>query len=297
MNKKVNLKQLIDDITISNNTYRDINKTPLNRILAMWDLGDILFKNGVDKPHTCGWEIQDHTVGVIKRMTIARSHRIRKIWPSKDNFKILFKDIKGISILIESLPLLDKDGPAHNILSKNIKGDLIKNMNTLSTIEFKKYIKELKAKYKIGRIGEENDRKKYLNDYTEIKEKFGEIYNFLKENILADKFDAIINFKNEVSLEQRKVFANLCLSISSKNNIIYYKPAELNNISEFFNFDFVFNSLKNLLNEKNDIERARIRRVILPEEFIEMIDILNSIVDEEKISNYQKRIKNKITIL
>ena len=137
-------------------------------------------------------------------------------------------------------------------------------------------------------------KKLHLRD---IYGKFDELYNYLKDNILNDKFDAIIDFKNEVPLDQRKAFTNLCLSISSKNNIVYYKPVELNNISKFLNFDFIYISLKNLLNEKNDIERARIRRVIPPEDFIEMIDILNSIVDEEKISNYKQRIKDKFTIL
>lgn len=296
MIEKIYLKKLIDDITKSNNIYRDSNLLPIDRILALWDLGDILFKHGVDKPHACGWKIQEQTIGVIKRMTIARAYRIRNIWSSRENIESSFKDIKGISVLIESLPLFDKSGPAYSSLSKKDKNDLIKKMNELSAIEFNKYIYKFKSSCKKGRIGENNDRKKYLKEYKDIKENFNELYIYLKKSILANKLDSIRDFREKISVNERKDFANFCLAISSKKNVVLYKPSKIISISKYHDFDFVFNSFRNLLDEKKDTKRARLRRVIPPEDFIEMADILNSIVDEEKISNYQRRTKHSITM-
>ena len=77
--KKNDLSLLIDKITKSNNVYRDSVKSPLDKILALWDMGNIMFECEIEKPHACGWKIQDQTVGIIKRMTIARAYRIRQI--------------------------------------------------------------------------------------------------------------------------------------------------------------------------------------------------------------------------
>jgi hypothetical protein len=296
MVKKIYLNELIDNITEANNLYRDTRQSPLDRLLALWDLGDILFKNSVDKPHAYGWKIQEQTVGVIKRMTIARAYRIRNIWPTKKDIATSFKDIKGISILIESLPLFDKSGPAYGLLKKKDKDDLIKKMNILSANEFKNYIYDFKSRRRKGRIGEKNDRKKYLKEYKDIKENFDALYTFLKKCILNNKLDSVKDFREKVSLNERKSFANFCLSMSSKNNIILYKPLEMLNISKYLNFNFLYNSFRDLLNENNDTKRARLRRVIPPEDFIEIADMLNSIIDDEKISNYQKRVNRSIKI-
>jgi len=295
MTKKVNLNELIDNITEANNLYRDTTYSPIDRILSLWDLGDLLFKNSVDKPHAYGWKIQEQTVGVIKRMTIARAYRIRSIWPIKEEIETSFKGIQGISILIESLPLLDKSGPIYDSLTDKNKNDLIDKMNKLSANEFKNYIYNFKARLKKGRIGEKNDRKKYLKEYKDIKENFDALYTFLKKCILNNKLDSIKDFREKVSLNERKSFANFCLSISSKDNIDLYKHSEMMNISQYLNFNFLYNSFRDLLNENKDTKRARLRRVIPPEDFVEMADILNSIIDEQKIKNYQRRVKSKIT--
>ena len=74
---------------------------------AIMLLGDVLLKHKINKPHSYGWKIQDKTNGLIKRMTIARAYRIRQIWPERNYIKKTFGGIKGTSIFIESLPILD----------------------------------------------------------------------------------------------------------------------------------------------------------------------------------------------
>ena len=56
-----------------------------------------------------------------------------------------------------------------------------------------------------------------------------------------------------------------------------------------FEFQNMFNFFKELLEDSNDIRRARFRRVIPPELLVEMSDMLNSIISKEKIKSYQKR--------
>lgn len=287
--KKINLNLLIDEITKANNIYRDANESPINKILALWDLGNILFKYNVDKPHTYGWKIQDQTVGVIKRMTIARAYRIRQIWERRSYIENTFKEIKGISIFIESLPILDTNGQMYKSLSKKMVDELVKNMNRLSSSNFKKYIKNFKEIYRQGRIGEKNDRERYLKDYISIQNCFLNFYKKLQKIILENKLDGINEIKSKIPLEERKAFSNFCLALTSKKNIIFYKPFPISSKTEIINFQNVFNFSKKLLEDSNDTRRARFRRVVPPELLVEMSDMLNSIVSEEKIKSYQKR--------
>ena len=292
--KRINLNLLIDDITKSNNVYRNTNQAPINRVLALWDLGDVLLKHKVDKPHSYGWKIQDQTIGVIKRMTIARAYRIRQIWAERSFIKNTFKEIKGVSIFIESLPILDTNGQMYKSLSKKAIDELIKNMNILASTHFKKYIMNFKAKYGQGRIGEKNDRERYLKDYVNIQNCFLNFYKQLQKLILENKFDGINELKSKISLEERKTFSNFCLALTSKKNIIFYKPFSNNSKIKIFEFQYIFNFFKELLEDSNDIRRARLRRVVPPELLVEMSDMLNSIVSKEKIINYQRRVKQSI---
>jgi len=294
--KKINLNLLIDDITKSNNVYRDTKESPINKILALWDLGNILFEHKVDKPHSYGWKIQDQTIGVIKRMTIARAYRIRRIWLERDYIKRTFGGIKGTSILIESLPILDMNGQMYKSLSKKAIDELIKNMNILSSTHFKKYIKNFKAKYGQGRIGEKNDRERYLKDYVTIQNCFLNFYKQLQKLILENKFDAIDKLKTKILLEERKAFSSFCLALTSKKNIIFYKSFSNNSKTKIFDFQNMFNFFKELLEDSNDIRRARLRRAIPPEMLVEMSDMLNSIVSEEKVKSYQKRTRQTLKI-
>jgi len=294
--KKINLNLLIDDITKSNNVYRNTNQAPISRVLALWDLGDILLKHKVDKPHSYGWKIQDQTIGVIKRMTIARAYRIRQIWQERAYIKKTFGGIKGTSIFIESLPVLDSKGQMYKSLSKKAVDELIKNMNILSSTHFKKYIKNFKTKYGKGRIGEKNNRERYLKDYVNIQNYFLTFYKQLQKLILESKFDGIDELKNKILLEERKAFANFCLALTSKKNIIFYKSFSSSSKTEMIDFQNIFNFFKELLEDSNDIRRARLRRVIAPENLIEMSDMINSIVSEEKVKSYQKRTKQAMKI-
>lgn len=292
--KKINLNLLIDEITKANNIYRDVEESPINKILALWDLGNILFEHKVDKPHSYGWKIQDQTIGIIKRMTIARAYRIRQIWIERSYIKNTFKEIKGVSIFIESLPILDTNGQMYKSLSKKEIDEFIKNMNILSSTHFKKYIKNFKAKYGQGRIGEKNDRERYLKDYVSIQNCFLNFYKQLQKLILENKFGDIDDLKNQIPLEERKAFSSFCLALTSRKNIIFYKPFPISSKIKIFEFQNIFNFFKELLEDSNDIRRARLRRVIPPELLVEISDMLNSVVSKEKIVNYQKRARQSI---
>ncbi|MFH1939516.1 MAG: hypothetical protein ABIK21_05135 [bacterium] len=292
--REINLNLLIDAITKSNNIYRDTNQTPINRVLALWDLGNVLLKHKVDKPHSCGWKIQDKTNGLIKRMTIARAYRIRQIWPERGYIEKTFGGIKGTSIFIESLPILDPNGVLLKSLSKKLIDELIKYMNILPAVQFTKHIKNFKAKHKQGRVGEYNDRERYLKDYVNIQNCFLNFYKQLQKLILENKFDGIDELKSKIPLEERKAFSNFCLALTSKKNIAFYEPLTINSKIKIFEFQNMFNFFKELLEDSNDIRRARLRRVVPPESLVEMSDMLNSIINREKIINYQRRVKQSI---
>jgi hypothetical protein len=294
--KEIDLSLLIDSITKSNNVYRDTDQTPIDRILALWDLGDVLFKHKVDKPHSYGWKIQDQTNGLIKRMIIARAYRIRQIWPERGHIEKTFREIKGLSIFIESLPILDPNGVMFKSLSKDLIDELIKYMNILPAVHFKKYIKNFKAKHKQGRVGEINDRTRYLKNYINIQNFFLNFHERLRKLILNNKFDCIDELKIKIPLVERKAFSNFCLALTSKKNVIFYKPSPINSKTKAFEFQYIFNFFKELLEDSNDIRRARLRRVIAPELLVEMSDMLNSIISREKIINYKRRKCNSIKI-
>ena len=292
--KEINLSLLIDAITKPNNVYRDANQAPINRIVALWDLGDVLLKYKVDKPHSYGWRIQDQTNGLIKRMTIARAYRSRQIWPERNYLKKTFSGIKGLSVFIESLPILDPNGAMYKSLSKKLIDELIKYMNILPVVQFTKYIKNFKAKHKQGRVGENNDRERYLEGYVNIQNCFLNFYKQLQKLILEDKLDSIDELKSKIPLEERKAFSNFCLALTSKKNIIFYKPSPISSKTKMLDFQNMFNFFQELLEDSNDIRRARLRRVVPPELLVEISDMLNSIVSKEKIINYQRRVKQSI---
>src|SRR3989338_1729295 len=102
-----NINEIVAAITPLNNAYRDLTTSAETKMEMLWQIGDILQRMRVTKPHTLGWAVQKETKEIIKRSTVIRGYKVRAIWDSKE---ALLRDLGGmkfISNLFEMLPLVD----------------------------------------------------------------------------------------------------------------------------------------------------------------------------------------------
>ncbi|MBU0571968.1 MAG: hypothetical protein KKC50_08020 [Candidatus Omnitrophica bacterium] len=285
-----NLNAVIKEIAYLNNVYRSAGAQVKTKLETLWEIGDCLFKLGVSKPHSMGWEIQRETKGLIKRPTIFRAHKIKQIWAKKDEMIKDIGSLKSISSLSEMLPLIDPNQEVRKkILHKELE-QLYKYASSNNKKNFKNYVSFLKNKYSHGRLGQQLDRAKYLKNYDEVIKDFKKLQGELLKMVKENKSDERERFKKQVPIDEIRSFSNMCLSLTTKNNFKLYKnipPPQSSATNKAF--QSLFNFFKILLSKKSDIERARIRRLISAEAFAQLSDMITSIQSEESAEDYKKR--------
>lgn len=293
--------RIIQKIAPYSNEYNSKESSTLDKLTAMWEIGNILFSLNDAKPHSLGWEIQEKTGGIIKRPLIFRSYKVRKIWENKKDLISECKATRNLSNITEMLPLIDPDQKSdRKNIPESVVNDLRKNMVLMESKEFQSLLKKIKIKYKDERMGQENDRRR--ND----PEMYPQAFHF---NNVSKLFISLIDENKKAEREKLRgiipsseleIFSKICSILASpednlKNLDIIDKEASKSSDEDFKSFfDF---SIQNLLTNKQKRKAfKRVAKYKIPYSIPEISDIASSLVDEDAVNGYHSRKKLEIRL-
>lgn len=288
----ISINAIVKNVGEINNRYRD-PATPIRvKLEALWEMGDLMIRLGVTKPHSIGWAIQRETKGLIKRPTIFRSHKIRTIWPSKQDLARDLGDLRGLSSLTELLPLID---PAQNVkrkLSHEQLMDLYSHACSDGPAEFKNYLKAIKKRFSHGKLGKSLDRSKHLGQLHEVVSNFKQLHTYFVTLLELKSPEERETFRASTPLQEFRALSNMCLALTTKDNYRLYKRLATD-LSSSRNQEFktLYEHFRSLLNKFGDVERARMRRLISAESLAEMSDMVSSLCNESGVEDFKERRK------
>ena len=285
-----NIDNIVKAIAPINNRYRDDGSSVKEKLSALWEIGDILFKMGVVKPHAVGWVVQRETRGLIKRPTIFRSYKIRSIWESKKQLIKILGNLRGLSNLTEMLPLIDPMQKVRERLADNEIEEICRHACSQSPAQFKNYISKVKQKYSHGRLGLSLDKSKHLREFRSIATKFQRLLEQLLRLVDQAEPNQRQQFRESTSGEELRAFSNMCIALTTKENLSLYKklrPHKSNSTNALLRE--LYDRFYLMLEMTSDIERARLRRVIAPETLAKMSDLVSSVSNESSVIDYRAR--------
>jgi hypothetical protein len=293
----VSINSIIKVIAPLNNRYRDAMSSNREKLDSLWEIGDRLVAMGVTKPHSVGWAVQRETKGLIKRPTVFRSHKIRMIWPSKDELIKNLGDIHGLSNLTEILPLLDAAQTVRARLTAGHIKQIYQHACSDPPQKFKRYIANLKREFSHGRLGKALDKSKHLDELATMVSAFNillaKCLAFIKEPHLLNRD----RFRANNSAEELRAFSNMCIALTTKDNLrLYRRLGPPKSKSKNKNFQEVYNHFRQMLDKTNDVERARLRRLISAEALAQMSDVVSSLSSEEAARDFRDRQRIAISL-
>ena len=290
-----NIKEIVARIASLNNLYRDLSTPIRTKLETLWEIGDLLVKSKVTKPHTVGWAVQRETRGLIKRPTVFRSHKIRTIWNTKESFIRDLGELKALSNLTEILPLVDPSQEVREKLSQQQLEDIYKHTCYELPIKFKKYIKSLKKKYAHDQLGRPLNRDKYLKELDMVVKNLRILIDYLNRLINDSKFSERLKFRNNTLELEIRAFSNMCISLTTKENLRLYKsigPSKASSKNGVIKY--LYDYFHSILNLTRNEERARLRRVVSAEILAQISDMISSLLTESGVKDFKTR--QKITI-
>jgi hypothetical protein len=153
---------LLQELRPAVNRATDRRTSPVDSLVAMWEIGDLLRKRSILKPHSFGVELQRATGGIVKRPLIFRSAKIREIWSSPDEIRRECSTLKSQHNVIEMLPFLDaKQRTKYDISEAELEA-LRRAMVNLPSNEFFPRLRDFKKAHPSRRLGKPLDRDQYL---------------------------------------------------------------------------------------------------------------------------------------
>ena len=292
-----NIKEIVNRIASLNNKYRDLSTPIRAKLEALWEIGDILVQRGVTKPHAVGWVVQKETQGLIKRPTVFRSHKVRTIWNTKESLIRDFGELKFLSNLTEILPLIDPAQEVRNKLSRQQLAEIYKHACYDAPVKFKRYIKALKQQYAHDRLGRPLNRDKHLKELGEVTEGLRTLITYLNKIISDSEPSMRQQFRNDTEEIEIRSFSNMCISLTTKDNLYLYKNiGSAESSSKHKTIKYLYDYFHNILNRTGDTERARLRRIISAEVLAQLSDMISSLLTESGVKDFKARQKIAIKL-
>lgn len=274
---------LIKKITPLYNTYKqETDLTPLESLAIMWQIGeqvyDFLSINTEIKPHALFRKIYGKSEAskdisqksYITREFMGRCLRVFNIFPSIKEINETLPNLQNLSAFRESMPFFDN--PKYKLTGNE-------RLMLLSLLNSKKKpslimneIKKMQKKH----IGISNPRNQHLKDYDIEKKAFIDFYNYIYR---LTKNEQIETYKhlNEIGVSQKtiEIIANNTAALSQDG--LKFNYIELpEKIRDKLWIDYI-ECINKFLAQSNAVEIRRFRRIIPPERFVMLSDMLHGL--------------------
>lgn len=162
---------IIQELRVPVNQASSREASPVDCLAAMWDIGEILRRHSIDRPHSFGVEIQKATGGIVKRPLIFRSAKVREIWPDRDSLLRECSGLRSQHNVIEMFPYLDPSQRSKYDVTESELSSLRAAMTRLSSSEFSPLLKSFKKAHPQARLGRTLDRDQHLPGMARFAEK------------------------------------------------------------------------------------------------------------------------------
>ena len=252
---------LVGEIGPLTNTYRRRDLEPVDRLLALWRVGDILHMAGIEKPHSVGWAIERATNGIIKRPVVFRAFKIRLVWETEEALLSQCRGLRSVGNVIEMLPYIDPTLRGSDDLPSAELDDLLSRMISSSASEFRLFLKQFKRAHASVRIGERNPRNTHLGDITERYEHLIKLIRELAAVALEATEESRAAVQDCVSLVDVELAAELIdalLDISSPG----YRGEGTHHLQRNGHSPMWLTELHELHFSADKRDRARFRRIV-----------------------------------
>ncbi len=279
MNNVINIGKLIEKIGPINNKIRSTDG--YEKIALMWNVGDILFAEGIEKIHPVAWAVQKKSY--ITRALITYCYRIRRKWTTKSELKKLFYRVKSYAAFREALPLIENK---NFILNDQRVKEITRWLNEENASVAKKKIVAMKKRY----INKHNDRRQRLSEMKDSADTFNNFYNYLTKIVESEDIFKLKDITSKIGDGDLLKLSQMCMAITNDN---YKGPSVIvtNKMPSIFR-EFADKILPISL-AKNEI-KARFKRLVMGKNVMEIVDIINSLRLGESLSAIRKRLSLNI---
>jgi len=271
------IAHLIEEITPLNNRYRegiDTNLPGKEILKIMWDVGEILFVNGIKNVHPVAWKIYGKEKGIrrsyITRDFLSYCFRIRKFFNTKAEIDEKFPGLQRYSLFREAFPLLEN--PKYSLDTRE-RDALLRLINSKQPFQS---IKKKIIKIKRERLRIYNDRRQRLSEMVPVKENFINIYNELSNLVLDNNLDKVKIFRAKIGEKMLSNLSQLCLSLTQEG--LSFTKIDQDQIEE-------------LDGEWKLFCDTLIRRVLPISKLMEAAEMLNGIRTDEGYSHLMQKMK------
>jgi hypothetical protein len=165
---KPSVGALLQELRPAINRVNSRETLPVDVLSAMWEIGDILRKNRVSKPHSVGDELQHATGGIVKRPVIFQSAKVRDIWPSSASLRQELWGLRSKQNVIDMLPFLDpKQRDRYHVTKKEL-AELRLAMVGLQHGRFDPMLRRFKRAHAVRSLGKKLDREQHLPELAGV---------------------------------------------------------------------------------------------------------------------------------
>ena len=275
----INIGKLIERIGPINNKIRDTDG--YERIALMWDVGDILFAEGITKIHPVAWAIQKKSY--ITRALVTYCYRIRRKWPTKTELEKLFHGVRSYAAFREAMPLIENE---RFILDDQEVKKIIRWLNEENPRNVKSKLVAMKKKY----INIRNDRRQRIDETRAEAFAFSAFYKYLTNIVKNEDTHELENIMSKIGDDELLKLSQMCIAITNDG---YKGPASITTekMPDIFR-EFVDKLLPISLAKKE--VKARFKRLVPGQNVMEIADILNSLRLGQSLSNLKKRLNLNI---
>ena len=139
----VSLGSLIEQLGPLNNRWRE--GKPAEKVLTLWDMGEVILRGIPDAADPLLWEIQQRSY--MTRNVLRYALIVRRAWRHRGALEKLVSNLHNFTVFREALPFLkgDREG-----IDEATYWKVVSLLGVPNTSEALRYIKGLKAQ-KIGR--------------------------------------------------------------------------------------------------------------------------------------------------
>lgn len=272
----VNLGSLIEHLGPLNNRWRE--GKPAEKVLTLWDMGDVVLRSVSDPADALLWEIQKRSY--ITRSVLRYALIVRRGWKHRKTLEELVPDLHNYTVFREALPFLkgNREG-----IDDSTYREVISCLSIPNTRDAIQYIKELKAQ-KIGRRHQKGVSMAAIRDEAE---NFRRAFERLENNAAADSVVEL-----QLPAETLVALSQLAMAVAMGEAVKNIPPS----LSDAKSYLPELAGPLIIMAQSGRDELAAFRKVIGAERLMQAADLLNSMRTGETLAEWCRRRSAKLSI-